>query len=232
MRARSLRLVACLVLAGATGCRRADPEAVSAAEAAQPARASRAPGSASPLRTPRSVRLQRISSEQGLSHNSVYAILQDSRGFIWFGTQDGLDRYDGHAFLSYKHDPTDSRSLASSWISALLEDRAGRLWVGTRGGLHRQARDGTGFDRISLSTPNDPRRLDRSRPLRRAQTACSGSEPSAACFALTPNVTMSPSSGTTRPIQRRLPPISSTRSTSRRTVRRGPSPKDRNPARA
>jgi ligand-binding sensor domain-containing protein len=81
--------------------------------------------------------------------------VQDARGFIWFGTQDGLDRFDGYAFVSYKHDPADPRSLASSWSTALLEDRAGRLWVGTRGGLQQRSRDGRGFERVSLGAPGD-----------------------------------------------------------------------------
>jgi len=104
----------------------------------------------SPLAAPASERLERLSSEQGLSHNSVYAILQDSRGFLWFGTQDGLDRYDGVEFVSYRHAPGDLGSLASSWVRALHEDREGRLWVGTREGLHRMRPSGSGFDRVAL----------------------------------------------------------------------------------
>jgi signal transduction histidine kinase/ligand-binding sensor domain-containing protein len=101
---------------------------------------------------PASLRLERLGSEHGLSHNTVYAILQDARGFLWFGTQDGLDRFDGLEFVSHKHDSDDPRSLASSWITALLEDRDAVLWVGTRAGLHRMAPDGSGFDRVALAT--------------------------------------------------------------------------------
>jgi ligand-binding sensor domain-containing protein/signal transduction histidine kinase len=108
------------------------------------------------------VRLERLGSEDGLSHNSVYAILQDSQGFLWFGTQGGLDRYDAHSFLSFRHDPANPRSLASNWIGALVEDRAGTFWVGTHGGLHRRRRDGDGFDRITLAAPGDRATMTRS----------------------------------------------------------------------
>ncbi len=101
-------------------------------------------------------RLERLGSEHGLSHNSVYAILQDSHGFLWFGTQDGLDRYDGVELVSYRHAPNAPASLASNWVRALLEDREGRLWVGTRAGLHRMQASGAGFDRIPLGRDGTP----------------------------------------------------------------------------
>lgn len=83
----------------------------------------------------RAIVLERVGSEHGLSHNSVFAIVQDAQGFLWFGTQDGLNPYDGVEFAVYKHDPADPHSLRSSWITALLEDSSGRLWVGTYEGL-------------------------------------------------------------------------------------------------
>src|SRR5262245_10152928 len=112
MRVRRRRLVAVLLVAGMAGCRRADPEAASAAPSAPPPESARtaAPRPRSAATIARPLRLERIGSEHGLSHNTVYAILQDSRGFMWFGTQDGLDRYDGYAFVSYKKDPADARS--------------------------------------------------------------------------------------------------------------------------
>ncbi len=74
----------------------------------------------------------------GLSQNSVLAIVQDRQGFLWFGTKDGLNRYDGHSFRVYRHDPDDPTSLSDNAITALFEDRDGRLWVGTeRGSLDR-----------------------------------------------------------------------------------------------
>lgn len=74
----------------------------------------------------------------GLSQNTVQALLQDRRGFLWIGTKDGLNRHDGYTFLVFRHEPTDSSSLSDSNVTALLEDADGRLWVGTRrGGLNR-----------------------------------------------------------------------------------------------
>jgi signal transduction histidine kinase/ligand-binding sensor domain-containing protein/CheY-like chemotaxis protein len=61
----------------------------------------------------------------------VMAIAQDSRGFIWLGTNDGLYRYDGYAVKSYRHDPNDSRTIGDNTIKVLLKDRAGILWIGT-----------------------------------------------------------------------------------------------------
>ena len=74
--------------------------------------------------------------EDGLSQNTVNAILQDSNGFLWFGTKDGLNRYDGLSFRQYKYDSEDSCSLGNNFITALHEDRNGRLWVGTDVGLY------------------------------------------------------------------------------------------------
>src|SRR6266849_845283 len=80
-------------------------------------------------------RFTRISVEQGLSQSTVQAILQDHRGFLWFGTEEGLDRYDGYSFVIFKHDSKDPQSLPNDKISALLEDRQKKLWVGSWGGL-------------------------------------------------------------------------------------------------
>ncbi|MBN1352066.1 hypothetical protein JXJ21_21885 [candidate division KSB1 bacterium] len=79
-----------------------------------------------------------ITTVDGLSSDVVYDILQDSRGFMWFGTQDGLCRYDGYSFKEFKYDPYDSNSISSNWASRLFEDRAGNIWIGTvRGGVNR-----------------------------------------------------------------------------------------------
>ncbi|MCU0288603.1 MAG: hypothetical protein MUF15_19700, partial [Acidobacteria bacterium] len=77
---------------------------------------------------------EKISIAEGLSQNSIFAILQDSRGFLWFGTEDGLNRYDGYTFKVYKHNPDDPHSLSSNWIRSIYEDHSGTIWIGTQGG--------------------------------------------------------------------------------------------------
>ncbi len=77
-----------------------------------------------------------ISSKDGLSSNTVNAILKDRFGFIWFATEDGLTRFDGLNYTVYRHNAKDSTSLWSNEVTSLHEDRLGRLWVGTSGSLH------------------------------------------------------------------------------------------------
>jgi len=86
-------------------------------------------------------KFEHISLKDGLSQVSVYSILQDKHGFMWFGTFDGLNRYDGKDFVIFKHDPDDKNSLSRSIIWSLLEDSDGDLWIGTiRGGLNKYNR--------------------------------------------------------------------------------------------
>ena len=84
-----------------------------------------------------SIRFDTISTEQGLSQSTVHAILQDQQGFMWFGTEGGLNKYDGYQFTVYKHDPDDSKSLIDNVIESMYEDRDGELWIGTSAGLDR-----------------------------------------------------------------------------------------------
>lgn len=84
------------------------------------------------------IKFDHITTEEGLASNTVYDILQDHYGFMWFGTNDGLCRYDGHNIKVYRYDPLDSNSISSSWASRLYEDRAGNIWIGTvRGGVNQ-----------------------------------------------------------------------------------------------
>ncbi len=84
------------------------------------------------------LRFERIGLEEGLSQSVVNAILQDQFGFLWFGTADGLNRYDGYSFEVFRPDPDNSDSISDRWITTLLEDRQGNLWIGTLlGGLNR-----------------------------------------------------------------------------------------------
>jgi len=103
----------------------------------------------------RRLRFLRTSIEDGLSQSVVVCMLQDSRGFVWLGTQDGLNRYDGVEFRVYRHDPEDPDSLADSYIHALAEDTAGRLWVSTNKGLDRLDRV-TGDFIHHRHDPDDP----------------------------------------------------------------------------
>lgn len=76
------------------------------------------------------LRFERISIAQGLSHSTVNCILQDSKGFMWFGTEDGFNKYDGYSFSVYKHDPDDPHSLSHNQIKSLHQDQFGTLWAG------------------------------------------------------------------------------------------------------
>ncbi|MBC6950733.1 hypothetical protein DWB58_22630, partial [candidate division KSB1 bacterium] len=81
------------------------------------------------------LKFEHLSIADGLSHSTVNCILQDHKGFMWFGTFDGLNRYDGRNFAVYKYNHKDSSSLGASGVWALHESRssknAGVLWVGT-----------------------------------------------------------------------------------------------------
>ena len=74
-----------------------------------------------------------LGSREGLAHDSVYEVLESRHGFLWIATEDGLSRYDGYAFKSYRHDPDDATSLAENDINSLAEGRDGKLWIGTWG---------------------------------------------------------------------------------------------------
>ncbi|MEZ4745518.1 MAG: two-component regulator propeller domain-containing protein [Calditrichia bacterium] len=81
-----------------------------------------------------SLKFDRLSLEDGISHNLVYAMLQDRSGFLWFGTMYGLVRYDGTRYRVFRHDPTDPHSISYDDIIALFEDSRGKIWAGTWGG--------------------------------------------------------------------------------------------------
>lgn len=74
-----------------------------------------------------------LSIHDGLSQNNVLSILQDKKGYVWFGTYNGLNRYDGYTFKTFKFDARDSSSLSQHLILCLYEDREGLIWVGTAG---------------------------------------------------------------------------------------------------
>lgn len=80
------------------------------------------------------LRFQQIGPEEGLSHQTVTSVFQDRLGFMWFGTIDGLNRFDGYSCVTYQHNAEDPTSISSSFIHGMVEDGEGNLWIGTRDG--------------------------------------------------------------------------------------------------
>lgn len=76
----------------------------------------------------------RLGTDNGLSQLNANCILQDSQGFMWIGTEDGLNRYDGYKFKVYKNDIKDLNSLSNNYVQSIAEDKNGNLWIGTEGG--------------------------------------------------------------------------------------------------
>jgi ligand-binding sensor domain-containing protein/nitrate/nitrite-specific signal transduction histidine kinase len=105
------------------------------------------------------VKFEHLSLEQGLSQVTVYCVLQDDQGFMWFGTQDGLNKYDGYSFTVYKPIPGVNNSLTHNFVRAVYQDREGMLWIGTNGGgLDRLDRDKELFTHFR-NDPTDPHSL-------------------------------------------------------------------------
>ncbi len=106
--------------------------------------------------TEMAIKFHRLMLADGLSQSSIISTYQDSRGFIWMGTQDGLNRYDGRQIISYKSDPDDPFSLSDPNIWSIAEDTNGDLWIGTEGG---------GFNRFNRNLENfTPYRYDPAQP--------------------------------------------------------------------
>ena len=83
------------------------------------------------------VRFKRITINDGLSLSSVYDIYQDSKGFMWFGTEDGLNKYDGQNITVYGAHTDQHNLLANKWVEQIYEDKSGMIWLGSRSGLTR-----------------------------------------------------------------------------------------------
>lgn len=90
-------------------------------------------------------RFERISVRDGLSQSTVFSIAQDQHGFLWFATEDGLNKYDGYNFIHYRHHSYDPESISSNWVSTVIVSRDGTLWVATRKGLDRFNRSSAKF---------------------------------------------------------------------------------------
>lgn len=103
-------------------------------------------------RAPNNLKFKHLSSKEGLSQSSVVAILQDRKGYLWFGTRDGLNKYDGTKFTTYRHNSEDKTSLSHSWITAIYEDAFGNLWVGTKDGLNKYNAENNNFQQFKHTT--------------------------------------------------------------------------------
>jgi ligand-binding sensor domain-containing protein/signal transduction histidine kinase/DNA-binding response OmpR family regulator len=92
------------------------------------------------------------SQENGLSNNQIHCILQDKKGWMWFGTSQGVCRFDGYKFTVFKNDPEDSASLKGNLVRTIFEDRKGQLWIGTEnGGLNKFNREKENFSHLFYS---------------------------------------------------------------------------------
>ncbi|MGI9542372.1 MAG: two-component regulator propeller domain-containing protein [Cyclobacteriaceae bacterium] len=109
----------------------------------------------------RDMKFARIGSEQGLSQTTVYSIFQDSKGFMWFGTRDGLHKYDGYGFEVYRNKPDDPRSLSNNTVRAIYEHQS-MLWIGTEKGLNKFDREREQFSHY-LSDPANSKSLSHDR---------------------------------------------------------------------
>ena len=92
------------------------------------------------------------SINDGLSQSVANCIFQDSRGYIWIGTQNGLNRFNGETFDIYSYNPVDSNSISNNWIYSISEDNDGNLWIGTKGGLNKYVAKQNSFKRIAYQT--------------------------------------------------------------------------------
>ena len=110
------------------------------------------PAAAAPAPT---LRFEHLSVEDGMAQESVLSMVQDPDGFMWFGTQYGLSRFDGYRFVNFRNVVGDPTTLPNNWIKVLHVDPAGRLWIGTDGGLARYDPATQGFRHF---LPEEPAR--------------------------------------------------------------------------
>ena len=102
------------------------------------------------------LRFENLGLKEGLSQSTVLAILQDQFGFLWIGTEDGLNRYNGYSFRVFRPDLNDPATISDRWITSLYEDSQGYIWIGTRqGGINRYD-PATGSFTYYLHDPIDP----------------------------------------------------------------------------
>ena len=103
------------------------------------------------------VRIKYYTLEDGISQVTINELLKDSLGFVWIGTQDGLNRFDGKEFKTYKYNESDTTSISGNHVTSLLEDKSGDIWVGTLGnGLNLYDYELDVFRSIPLENPGVP----------------------------------------------------------------------------
>lgn len=109
------------------------------------------------------ITFERITIDDGLSQGSISSILQDHKGFMWFGTKDGLNRYDGYNFTIFKNSPFDSTSLSSNYVECMALDKKGTLWIGTSDGLNKYDENIESFKQFRINLKNITPRLEGNR---------------------------------------------------------------------
>ena len=85
----------------------------------------------------RKLKFEHFTTDDGLSQNSIRTLLQCRKGFLWIGTENGLDRFDGYGFKHYRYNRKDSNTISNNFIYDLHEDSEGLIWIGTNHGLNR-----------------------------------------------------------------------------------------------
>jgi signal transduction histidine kinase/ligand-binding sensor domain-containing protein/CheY-like chemotaxis protein len=93
-------------------------------------------------------KFKRLSTDEGLSQGHVNAIYKDHKGFMWFATDEGLNKFDGYRFTAYKNDPQNATSISNNYVFDMLEDKAGNFWVATASGLDKFDRKKETFTRF------------------------------------------------------------------------------------
>jgi len=94
---------------------------------------------------------RKLQVEDGLSENTIYCIVQDRQGFMWFGTKDGLNRYDGNSFKNYHYQPEKKQSLGNNFVRSIAEKSPSHLYIGTDDGLYIMDKITASFQKIELS---------------------------------------------------------------------------------
>ena len=104
------------------------------------------------------IRFQNVSIAQGLSQGSLFSIAQDRQGFMWFGTEEGANRYDSYSMRIFRPQRGNPASISNNWINCIIEDRQGKIWFGTDNGLNCFDRETERFQQF-MAQPANPEAL-------------------------------------------------------------------------